>query len=57
MPPIMGDASLVHTFQFDLSLAIRIEKRVVTDILSLFGEIGGLYGLLAAFVLIFIGNV
>ena len=57
MPPLYGDNSLVHTFQIDLSLAIKIEKRVVTDILSLFGEIGGLHDFMAAFIFLFIGNI
>ena len=57
MPPVNGDDSLVHTFQIDLSLAIKIEKRVVTSLLSLFGEIGGLNDFMAAFILIFIGNI
>ena len=57
MPPVNGNDSLVHTFQIDLSLAIKIEKRVVTSLLSLFGEIGGLNDFMAAFILIFIGNI
>ena len=44
MPPLNGDDSLIHTFQIDLSTAIKIEKRVVKSLLSLFGEIGGLKG-------------
>ena len=57
MPPVNGDNTLIHTFQIDLSLAIKIEKRVVTSLLSLFGEIGGLNDFMAAFILIFIGNI
>ena len=57
MPPVNGDNTRIHTFQIDLSLAIKIEKRVVTSLLSLFGEIGGLNDFMAAFILIFIGNI
>ncbi len=42
-------------FWFDLSVEVKIEKRVVNSLPSLFGEVGGLNDLLATLVLLLIG--
>ena len=42
---------------FELSQKIEIEKRIVTDFLSFFGEIGGLKEVIATFIAILIGSL
>ncbi len=53
--PFPVESDSFKEFWFDLSVEIKIEKRVVNSLPSLFGEVGGLNDLLATFVLLFIG--
>ena len=55
--PIGIDDDALITFLFDLSQRVKIEKRVVTSIPALFGELGGLNDFLATIVVILIGNL
>ena len=53
--PFPASPDSFKEFWFDLSVEIKIEKRVVKSLPSLFGEVGGLNDLLGTFVLLFIG--
>ena len=58
MPPLQNtNDTVLHSYQLDMSNAIKIEKRVVTDLISLFGDIGGLNDFLATFIIVLIGSV
>ena len=51
------DPTVYFSYLFDINAKVKIEKRTVTSIISLLGEIGGLYEVLTALVAIFIGSV
>ena len=50
------DYSLVTTYRFHLSQTIKVEKRQVTSLPALFGDLGGLYEFLATIVCTVIGS-
>ena len=51
-----NDDSLVSTYRFNLSQTIKVEKRQVTSLPALFGDLGGLYEFLATIVMTVIGS-
>ena len=54
--PKSYDDSLVTTYRFHLSQTIKVEKRQVTSLPALFGDLGGLYEFLATIVMTVIGS-
>ena len=51
------DPTVYFSYLFDIDAKIKIEKRTVTSIFSLLGDIGGLYEVLMTLGAIFIGSV
>ena len=51
----LDDNIIMHCF-FDLSKKIQVEKRIVTSLPQLFGDLGGLYGALATISLLLISR-
>ena len=54
--PFTPEVGALHTYFIDLGAEIRVAKRIVLSLPSLFGEIGGLHDILATFVTFFIGR-
>jgi len=55
--PFPPDADSIINYWIDLSQEVKIEKRVVTSLPSLFGEAGGLNDFLGSFVFLFVGQL
>ena len=43
-------------FTFGLSFTVKIEKRVVTSITNMLGEVGGLYGIIIGLAFLLLGS-
>ena len=52
-----AEVDAYFTYLIDLSQEIRIEKRQVTSLPSLFGEVGGLRDFMATLAVLIIGGV
>ena len=51
------DSDSLLTLYFDLSEKIKVESRVVTNIPTLFGDLGGLYSFFATIVVLMLGRI
>ena len=55
--PYGQDEGIFLVYYFDLSETIKVEKRIVTDFPTLFGELGGLYEFVRTLCIFCIGGV
>ena len=52
-----AEADAYFTYLFDLSQEIRIEKRAVTSLPSIFGDVGGLRDFMSTVAVLVIGGI
>ena len=55
-PDYLEDPDILVEYLFDLSTIVKVEKRVVTSLTSMLGEIGGLYGILFSLAYFILGK-